>query len=92
MEAIPSPSGGTYGSNIDPVMGKGEQYFKGPQWNPVGSCQPVAIKLRSPYCFYGYNHMCQRCGHSIHRYNNLKPFVIPMYRVSTPLTHIVASI
>ncbi len=27
MEAIPSPSGGTYGSNIEPVMGKGEQYF-----------------------------------------------------------------
>ncbi len=25
---------------------------KGPQWNPVGSCPPIAIKLRSPYCFY----------------------------------------
>ncbi len=29
---------------------------KGPQWNPMGSCPPVAVKLLSPYCFYGCNH------------------------------------
>ena len=59
-----------------------EQMAKGPQWNPMGSCPPAVIKLRSPYCFYGCSHMCQRWRHSIHRYNKrFQVCKIPLLRV-----------
>ena len=72
---------------------------KGPKWNPMGSCPPVDVQLRSPYRIHGCNHVCQWWRHCIHRYSkrfrvckNLKPFVIPTYEVPALLTHMVASI
>ena len=65
---------------------------KGAQWNAVGSCPPVDVKLRSPYRFHGCNHVCQRWRDFIRRYSKRFQVCIPMYRVPTALTHIVASI
>ncbi len=62
--------------------GKRLSKAKGPQWKSMGSCPPVDIKLRSPYCFYGCNHMCQRWRHCIHRYSKrFRVWKIPLLRV-----------
>ncbi len=38
---------------------------KGPQWNPLGSCPPIDVELRSPY----RKHVCQRWRHFIRKYS-----------------------